>query len=137
LGLQVEKTLEGATVDRIVSLPESGLTFGLEITGTNGKINKSHRKISQALAFIQQRQGNEKGLLIANTYCDRPLGERTGQEHFTPEATDLLTGLKFVAMTTVDLYNIWKSCKCEGNSARDIFETIHRHPGGVFQFPSE
>jgi hypothetical protein len=136
LGFQVTRTPKGATVDRVAGLPDSTARFGLEITGLNEAIKKKSNKIGQALHFLQQREGSEKAVIVANTFKDRPLQGRGKEPDFTEDALDLMRPLGIVAMTTLSLYEIWKAVKYEGADIKSIAQDLYNHPGGEFKFPS-
>jgi len=132
LGFAVSKTEPGSTVDLLAQLRGRDLEFGIEITGTTHPINKSSKKFAQAFSFEQQKLGNRKTLIIANTFCDKPIEDRDPQS-FTPEAIEILRGIKGVGMTTFTLYTIWRQCHFEGKDSQKIFEQIFNHPGGMFE----
>ncbi|MDP2948154.1 MAG: hypothetical protein Q8P22_01275 [Chloroflexota bacterium] len=135
LGLEVHRTPKGSTIDRLVRLPQSDVAFGVEITGLNDAIKKKSNKITQALTFLQEREGSERPVIIANTFNDLPLEERAQKEHFTPEALALLKPSGIAALTTVTLYEIWKAVKYDGADIRSIAQDLYNHPGGEFPFP--
>jgi hypothetical protein len=135
LGLEVQRTPKGSTVDRIVRIPAKGLTFGVEITGLNEAIKKRSNKIGQALTFLQEREGAEKPIILANTFNDRVLQERGKEPDFTQDALDLMRPNGIVGLTTVSLYEIWKSVKYGGADVNSIAEDLYNHPGGEFLFP--
>jgi len=134
LGLEVSRTPKGSTVDRLVKLPGTDIAFGVEITGLNDAIKKRSNKITQALAFLQEREGNERPIILANTYNDRPLTDRASLEDFTGEALDLMTPNGIVGMTTLTLYEIWKAATYGGHDITDIATELYNHPGGEFNF---
>jgi hypothetical protein len=134
LGFQVSRTPKGSTVDRLVKLPGTDIAFGVEITGLNDAIKKRSNKITQALAFLQEREGNERPIILANTYNDRPLTDRASLEDFTREALDLMTPNGIVGMTTLTLYEIWKAVTYGGHDITDIATELYNHGGGDFNF---
>lgn len=135
MGLEVHRTPKGSTVDRMVRVPGTDLTFGFEITGLNEAIKKRSNKIGQALTFLQEREGAEKPAILANTFNDRPLEERGKEPDFTQDALDLMAPNGIVGMTTLSLYEIWKAVKYGGASINSIAEDLYNHPGGEFLFP--
>ena len=136
LGFQVSRTPKGATVDRIAVLSGSDVSFGLEITGLNEAIKKKSNKIGQALSFLQHREGTEKPVILANTFNDRPLEERSREADFTEDALDLMRPNGIVGMTTATLYEIWKAVNYGGADIKSIAQNLYNHPGGEFKFPS-
>jgi len=136
LGFQVTRTPKGATIDRIAGLADSSVRFGLEITGLNEAIKKKSNKITQALSFLQHREGTEKPVILANTFNDRPLEERSKEADFTDDALDLMRPNGIVGMTTATLYEIWKAVNYGGADIKSIAQDLYNHPGGEFKFPS-
>lgn len=136
LGFQVTRTPKGATIDRIADLPDSSVRFGLEITGLNEAIKKKSNKITQALSFLQHREGTEKPVILANTFNDRPLEERSKEADFTEDALDLMRPNGIVGMTTATLYEIWKAVNYGGADIKPIAQDLYNHPGGEFKFPA-
>jgi hypothetical protein len=136
LGFEVTRTPKGATIDRIAGLPHSTARFGLEITGLNEGIKKKSNKITQALSFLQHREGTEKPVILANTFNDLPLEERTKETDFTEDALDLMQPNGIVGMTTATLYEIWKAVSYGGADIESIAQDLYNHPGGEFKFPS-
>jgi len=135
LGFQVTRTPKGATIDRIAGLADSSVRFGLEITGLNEAIKKKSNKITQALSFLQHREGTEKPVILANTFNDRPLEERSKEADFTEDALDLMRPNGIVGMTTATLYEIWKAVNYGGADIKSIAHDLYNHPGGEFKFP--
>lgn len=133
LGLKATKTQKGATVDLIVEVPNTNLIFGIEITGTNDAIKKDSNKLTQALTFEQQKSGEEKTLILANTFNDKPIKERQ-TENFTPQAVQLMTRNLITGLTTYDLYKIWEACKYKGRDITEIMRSIFEHRGGIYAF---
>jgi hypothetical protein len=136
LGFQVTRTPKGATIDRIAGLADSSVRFGLEITGLNEAIKKKSNKITQALSFLQHREGTEKPVILANTFNDRPLEERSKEADFTEDALDLMRPNGIVGMTTATLYEIWKAVNYGGADIKSIAQDLYNHPGGEFKFPA-
>ena len=136
LGFQVTRTPKGATIDRIAGLADPSVRFGLEITGLNEAIKKKSNKITQALSFLQHREGTEKPVILANTFNDRPLEERSNEADFTQDALDLMRPNGIVGMTTATLYEIWKAVNYGGADVKSIAQDLYNHPGGEFKFPA-
>jgi hypothetical protein len=132
MGLEVHRTPKGSTVDRMVRVPGTDLTFGFEITGLNEPIKKRSNKITQALAFLQERDASEKPVILANTFNDRSLQERGKEPDFTQDAVDLMRPYGIVGITTVSLYEIWKAMKYGGADVNSIAEDLYNYPGGEF-----
>jgi len=137
MGLKPEKTEKSATIDLLLEVPDTEMKFGIEITGTNESIRKGSKKINQAFTFQQYKPGNEKTIILANTYSSKPISEREKLVHFTDDAVKLLTPLSIVGMTTYSLYLIWKEVKYSDKEVVKIMRSIFEHPGGRFEYKQE
>lgn len=133
--LEAKKTPKAHNIDAYLKIPSTTADFGIEITGINKSLSKRSPKITQVLKFQQDKQGKEKAVLIANTFNELPVAERSSKEHFTKDALDLLTSLKVVCFTTTDLYAVWKATKFGGDNAIKIFQAIYDLEGGQWQYP--
>jgi hypothetical protein len=134
LGLKAEKTKEGATVDLILDYPPKDVEMGVEVTGLSGKIDKRSPKMNQAFTYIQECRDNCKGVILANTYNDTPLTERSELEHFTEPAVKLMEGMEIVGVTTMDLYRIWQDVKSGDVDIDTVVGEICDHKGGVYRY---
>jgi len=83
--------------------------------------------------FEQHKSGEEKTLILANTFNDKPIKERR-TENFTPQAVQLMTRNLITGLTTYDLYQIWEACTYKGRDVTEIMRNIFEHQGGVYVF---
>ena len=134
LGLEADKTKEGATVDLILDYPPKDVEMGMEVTGLSGKIGKRSPKMNQAFTYIQECQDNCKGVIVANTHNNTPLTERKGLEHFTEPAVKLMEGMEIVGLTTMDLYRIWQDVTSGDVDINIVVGEICDHEGGVYRY---
>ena len=129
VGFDVQRTPKGSTVDLLAGIAGTDLEFGIEITGINDAIKKKSNKIGQALAFLQQRDGSEKPVILANTYNDQPPQSRP-MPAFTDEAVSLMSPMGIVGLTTVTLYEAWKQIKAGSLDVRTFAKSLFEFPGG-------
>ena len=108
VGFDGQRTPKGSTVDLLASMADTEFKFGIEVTGINDAIKKKSNKIGQAVAFLQQREGSEKPLILANTYNDQPVAARPVPS-FTEEALALMSPMGIVGLTTAPRYETWKA----------------------------
>ncbi len=117
LGLAVERQPKGANIDLKAKHAGLGLGFAIEVTGTKSTIQKDSNKLSQAWQHISDRAGtpeeNDRLIIVANTQSHLDPKQRS-RDSFSQHAVDLLSRNDVLMITTVQLYELWKSVQ-EGN----------------------
>lgn len=108
LGLSVEKTTDGDTVDLRATHPFDGRVIVFEITGTKIGLHKDNKKLAQVLAYLPRRASNEKVLLLANAYCDEDPATSNQKQVFSDEVVALLSANRIGMMTSRNLYSLWR-----------------------------
>jgi len=104
-GFNVEKSQKGFPIDLFIKDGDQ-LIFSIEATGTNKKIKNESKKIAQIFDYIQNREGEEKILLIANTYKDKEPKKRD-KENFTEKVINILEKNNVCLLTSFELYSLW------------------------------
>ncbi len=132
LGFSVAAAGKYSSVDRIVRIPDTQLSFGLEILMSEGEVDKNHPKIKRALQFKKEKKRNEKTLIIASTHVHQPLSERERLNEISTELGEFLAGHQMSLMTTYSLHQLWKKAKGKEVDIFDIFRRVYSHPGGMF-----
>lgn len=132
LGLEVEKQPPGANIDFKAKSKKKGYGFAIEITGTKGNIKKDSKKISQVFTYLTQRVGSEEEshrmVVIANTQCHLDPKDRD-LDCFSREVVDLMTKNEVLLLTTVQLYELWKSVFEKREKAGNIVDLIYNSTG--------
>jgi hypothetical protein len=105
-GLATRKTVKGETVDVLATETATGRDLGVEVTGTDGPINKSSRKLTQVLRYEQIKRDSDKTILLANTQRSTPVGDRAAREDFTQPAVEFLANHPVLLITGWDLYRL-------------------------------
>jgi hypothetical protein len=106
LGLRVERTKPGESVDLYAFDDKFGMVFAVEVTGTNGYIDASHKKVAQMSRFIIQERKHEKAILIANTHCETEPNRR-GQS-FTDRVVQYAESSDIGLVNSADLHALWR-----------------------------
>lgn len=132
LGLQVTKTPKYPTIDRIIKVPGSHMTFGMQVIGSDLEVTGDNSKLNQALEFEREKQNGEKTIVIANAHHSISLAERQKLEDFSKEALMRMEPTRIVGLNTFTLYKIWALCKYKGKDVRQILKLLFNHPGGLF-----
>ena len=133
LGLQVTKTPKYSTIDRIVKVPGSHMTFGMQVIGSQLEIKGNNSKFNQALQFEREKENGEKTVIIANAHHSISLAEREKLEDFSRDAIMRMEPTKVVGLNTLTLYKIWALCKYKGKDVKEILQLLFNHPGGLFR----
>jgi hypothetical protein len=132
LGFSVAAAGKYSSVDRIVRIPDTQLSFGLEILMSEEQVDKNHPKIKRALQFKKEKKGNEKTLIIASTHVHQPLSERERLNEISTELQEFLAGYQMSLITTYSLYQLCQKAKSKEVDIFDIFRKVYSHPGGMF-----
>ncbi len=130
LGFKVSAAIDYHSIDRIVRIPETEKSFGIEIMLSENEADRTHPKVLRAIQFEREKKGDEKTFIIACTHTRLPLGERTRALHVSKGLADLLVRHRMSLMTTRQLYELWQKAKEKEIDAFEAFERIHSHPGG-------
>ncbi|UCD72392.1 MAG: hypothetical protein JSW70_05210 [Syntrophobacterales bacterium] len=133
LGLQVTKTPKYSTIDRIVKIPGSHMTFGMQVIGSDLEVKGDNSKFNQALQFEREKENDEKTVIIANAHHNISLSEREKLEDFSKEALMRMEPTRVVGLNTFTLYKVWTLCKYKGKDVKDILKLLFNHPGGLFR----
>ena len=130
LGFKISTGIGYRSVDRIVRIPETEMSFGLEIMLSENEADRTHPKVLRAMQFEKEKKGKEKTLIIASTNSKVPLTERTPVTHISRELADLLTRHGMSIMTTRQLYELWQRAKVGQIDVFDAFAKVYSRPGG-------
>jgi hypothetical protein len=132
LGFKVSGGVNYQSVDRIVKIPESSVTFGLEIMSSEAEAEKGHPKVDRALRFEKEKKEGEKTLVVASTHTRLPLAEKGRVNDLSKDLADLLSENRICFLTTYYLYHVWQKTKNGEIDIFDLFERIYSQPGGLF-----
>ena len=132
LGLRVSTGGKYGSVDRMASIPDSRMLFGVEILLSDEHVEKNHPKIDRALQFEKEKKDNEKTLIIASTHIHHPLSERERLNEISIGLNEFLTGCQITLMTAYTLYQLWQKSKAGETDVHEVFKSLHTHRGGIF-----
>ena len=127
IGLQVERQSTGANIDLKAKHHALSLGFAIEVTGTKGTIQKDSNKIAQAWQYLKDREGtseeDDRLMIVANTEIHlEPLNR--AKPSYSQPVIRLLGANKVLLITTLQLYDLWKSVRgglvCLNSAARLI-----------------
>jgi hypothetical protein len=132
LGFRVSTGAKYSTVDRMMSIPDSRMFFGVEILMSDEHVEKNHPKIVRALQFENEKKENEKAVIIASTHIHHPLSERERLNEVSIGLHEFLAGCEITLITAYTLYQLWQKSKAGEIDILDVFKKVYSHKGGVF-----
>ena len=132
IDLKVERQPRGANIDLKAHNSKVGVSFAVEVTGTKGAIRKSSNKVSQVWQHIRDIKGTEddkaKIIIVANTEYHLPPNQRR-QASFSSNIVDLFEPNDVLLITTLQLFNLWKSVHEGKKNGEDIILHLYKLSG--------
>ena len=119
-------------VDRIVKIPDTQISFGLQIMMTEGEAEKTHPKINRALQFEKEKKEHEKSLIIASTHVHLPLSERGEVNHISRDLVEILVQFDMSFITAHHLYELWQKAKNGEIDIFGFFQKIYSQRGRLY-----
>jgi hypothetical protein len=132
LGFKVSAGVHYQSVDRIVKIPNTQNSFGLQVMMCEGEADMSHPKINRILQFEQDKRENEKTLIIASTHTRLPLADRNNVSHVSKDLTDLLIRDQISFITAHHLYSLWQKAKKTEIDIFEFFQKIYFQRSGIY-----
>ena len=103
LGIRTNKTKKNFPADLLSD------EVAVEITGIKGCLNVGSEKVNQVGRFKEKHRKKEKIVLIVNTFNGLAPKKRQGKTNFTQEVSAYFEALNVCFMTTMTLFQLWKS----------------------------
>jgi hypothetical protein len=132
LGFKVSTGVNYHSVDRIIKIPNTEKSFGVEILISEGEAEENHPKLHRALEFGKEKKGKEKTLIVASTHIRLPLSERDKVKDVSGKMADFLTRHNISFVTTYQLYELWQKTKGGKNDIFGVFQKLYADSGGIF-----
>lgn len=123
LGFLISPGIQYQSVDRILKIPETQRSFGLQVMMYEGEADRNHPKIPRIFQFEKEKKDNEKSLIIASTHIHLPIAQRGEKGHISKELIDLLVRYDIRFITAHHLYGLWQKAK---RGEIDIFEFFNK-----------
>ncbi|MCX8116889.1 MAG: hypothetical protein N3G78_03015 [Desulfobacterota bacterium] len=123
LGFSISPGIQYQSVDRILKIPNTQKSFGVQVMMFKGEANSSHPKMSRILQFEREKREDEKSLIIASTHVHLPMAKRGGKGHITKDLVELLVRYNVSFLTAHHLYDLWQKSK---RGEVDIFGFFNR-----------
>ena len=127
LGIETKPTKPGFPMDL---LQERRVAVG--VTGVADEVDSDTDKVFQITRFSDKHRRGEKLVLVANTHRRIAPDKRKGLTDFTPEVKDFLKLKRVSALTTMTLFEIWKSTK-EGKTKSKKAKKLILGTNGVIE----
>ncbi len=133
LGLAVSFSKDYSSIDRVVRIPNTDVSFGLKILSDVADLNDNWEQWEE-LAGFDLGKGGKRRLVVIGSNCTADAGDSERKyTDFSTHTQQLLSAKRVVAMTTLTLGKIYNFCKKKNFDAKKLFRLIQNHPGGVFQ----
>jgi hypothetical protein len=123
LGFLITPGIQYQSVDRIVKIPGTQKSFGMQAMMCEGEADRTHPKINRIFQFEKEKKENEKSLIIASTHIRLPIAERGEKGHISRELIDLLVRYNISFITAHHLYGLWQKAK---RGEIDVFEFFQK-----------
>jgi len=127
LGFIITPAIQYHSVDRIVKIPTTQKSFGLQVMMYEGEADRHHPKIQRILQFEKEKKEDEKSLIIASTQVRLPLVDREKASHLSRELTELLVRNHIRFLTAHHLYGLWQKAKRGEIDIFAFFQNIYVH----------
>ncbi len=132
LGFKISPGIHYHSVDRIVKIPDTQKSFGMQVMMCEGEADRNHPKINRVIQFEKEKKENEKTLIIASTHVRLPLSERGQVSHISRELIDLLVEYNISFITAHHLYGLWQKAKRGEIDIFEFFRKIYSHRGEIY-----
>ncbi len=132
LGFMISPGIDYQFVDRIIKIPNTSKSFGLQVIRCEKEANKNHPKILRAIQFEKEKKEKEKSLIIASTQIHFPLAERAKMNHISKDLGEILFRYNIALITAHHLYDLWRKSKNGEIDLFDFFQKIYAHRGPFY-----
>ena len=132
LGFMISPGIDYQFVDRIIKIPNTSKSFGLQVIRYEKEANKNHPKILRALQFEKEKREKEKSLIVASTHIHLPLAERAKMTHISKDLGEVLFRSNIALITAHHLYELWRKAKNGEIDLFDFFQKIYSHRGPFY-----
>lgn len=132
LGVLISPGIQYHSVDRLLKIPNTQKSFGLQVMMFEGEADRSHPKINRIFQFEKEKKENEKSLIIASTHIRLPIAERGEKSHITKELIDLLVRYNISFITAHHLYGLWQKAKRGEINILEFFQKIYSQGGEIY-----
>ncbi len=132
LGVLISPGIQYHSVDRLLKIPNTQKSFGLQVMMFEEEADRSHPKINRIFQFEKEKKENEKSLIIASTHIRLPIAERKEKSHITKELIDLLVRYNISFITAHHLYGLWQKAKQGEIDIFEFFQKIYSQGGEIY-----
>ncbi len=129
LGFFITPGIQYHSVDRILKIPETQKSFGMQVMMYEGEADRNHPKMNRVFQFEKEKRENEKSLIIASTHIHLPIAQRGDKNHISKDLADLLVRYDIRLITAHHLYGLWQKAKRGEIDAFEFFNQIYSKKG--------
>jgi len=103
----------------------------VQIVTTKGKVEAQNTKINKVARFIEKQRNKGKIIVVANTYKELPIKNRTKKEHLDVAMKLFFETNNTLFLTTLSLYNLWKKVISGQISVHEASSLIQNESGEI------
>jgi hypothetical protein len=112
-------------------LPDLKSSISVKIISTKGKVEAQNTETNKVARFIEKQKNKRKIIVVANTYRDLPIENRTNIEHLDPAMKLFFETNNTLFLTTLSLYNLWKKVIAGQISVQEASSLIQNQKGEI------
>ncbi|MBM4340619.1 MAG: hypothetical protein FJ110_13885 [Deltaproteobacteria bacterium] len=131
LGFAITPGIQYHSVDRIIKVPNTQRSFGLQVMMYEEEADRAHPKITRLLQFEKEKKEGEKSIIVASTHVRLTLADREKAAHISKELTDFLVQYNVSFITAHHLYGLWQKAKRGEIDIFAFFQKIYSHRGDL------
>jgi len=123
----------GITTSKTTEFEQNNLksSISVQIITTKGKVEAQNIKINKIERFIENQKTKGKIMVIANTYNQLPIKNRTNKEHLDPATKLFFETNNTLFLTTSSLYNLYKKVISNQISLHEASTLIQNQSGEI------
>ena len=106
-------------------------SISVQVISTKGKVEAHDTEIDKVARFIENQRNKRKIIVVANTYKELPIKDRTNKQHLDPAMKLFFETNNTIFLTTLSLYNLWKKVTSGQISIHEASSLIQKQSGEI------
>ena len=106
--------------------------ISIQIISTKGKVEAQDPETKKIAKFIEKQKNKRKIIVVANTYKELPIKNRTNKQHLDTAMKIFFETNNAIFLTTLSLYNLWKKV-IKGEISVHEASTLIKNQSGEIQ----
>jgi len=105
--------------------------MSVQVISTKGKVEAHETEINKVARFIENQRNKRKIIVVANTYKDLSIKDRTNKQHLDSAMKLFFETNNTIFLTTLSLYNLWKKVTSGQISVHEASSLIQNQSGEI------